>query len=54
MISSYIKRTKMAEIIPVLVLNCSERSKISDRKEQRKGIGLEKHEPAKQPRQNPA
>lgn len=54
MISSCIKQIKMTGIIPVLVLNCSERSKISDRKEQRKVIDLEKHEPAKQPRQNPA
>lgn len=54
MISSCIKGIEMAEIIPVSVLNCSERSKISDRKEQSKVIDLEKYEPAKQPRQNPA
>lgn len=47
MISSCIKQIEMAEIIPVLVLSCSERSKISDRKEQRKVIDLEEHEPAK-------
>ena len=52
--SSCIKGIEMAEIIPVLVLNCSERSKISDRKEQSKVIDLEKYELAKQPRQNPA
>ena len=43
----------MTQVIPVILLNCSGRSKISDRKEQRKVIDLEMHGPAKQPRQNP-
>lgn len=53
MISNGIKGIEMTQIIPVIILNCSGRCKISDRKEQRKVIDLEMHRPAKQPRQNP-
>lgn len=53
MISNGIKGIEMTQIIPVIILNCSGRCKISDRKEQRKVIDLEMHGPAKQPRQNP-